>query len=403
MYCSSLQRGHGPTDVTFHLDNAGSNSPKRYCYTCPRSSQEIPMPLLWAKAMPKVNNIGPILDFDIFLAVRFCDPYILSRTVEGTFGRYRFGGKAESCWNQTHPLDLRHTKIRKGVRCRSSAISLGTFLSGHLPFINKKSVPDLPVHNTRDPTGITLNSTQGGQNHGIQQLFLLICAPTTGTCKRLVQEEVGDIRTDRDLFLKLQKTVARHIKPWSSWRFLRKLSSVEFVQVRSTTCTHCPETDKDKLQITLMAGASQKTGVSQHLHCKYTPCQCLPLHDDPDYKYTPDPEKQFPPVPHPLLLECLLHPGLIQEDQTWVYDALPKKLHKELNPELQKKSRGWGICLNEGLDWNRIWALLLVILGTCILGVTICSAITGDWQSSWTVAGTCFTALTGSLGFFATL
>jgi hypothetical protein len=104
-----------------------------------------------------------------------------------------------------------------------------------------------------------------------------------------------------------------------------------------------------------------------------------------------------------MLLECLLHPNLIDKEQTWIYDCIPKKVNHQLKASLNAKTIGWGICINDGLDWNKIWTQVLVILGGCIIGALVGSICTGDWQSPWTIAGTISAALTSSLGFFATL
>ena len=65
----------------------------------------------------------------------------------------------------------------------------------------------------------------------------------------------------------------------------------------------------------------------------------------------------------------------------------PKKLQGELEASLDEEVIGWGIYLQEGLHWTKIWAavLAIIILGSFIFGV-LWSIFQKDVQGAFGIA-----------------
>jgi hypothetical protein len=83
-------------------------------------------------------------------------------------------------------------------------------------------------------------------------------------------------------------------------------------------------------------------------------------------------------------LRHLLKPGP-HTDQFWK-TTVPKKLHQPLIRQPGtggQRSIGWGIRINEGLNWVVISSSILVILVVIGVGVIIYAAITSDKSSAF--------------------
>jgi len=99
-----------------------------------------------------------------------------------------------------------------------------------------------------------------------------------------------------------------------------------------------------------------------------------------NYDYSPCP----PDVEEPLLqnqfMHELLRPGP-HLDSYWT-DSFPKKLKEELNYISGQRSIGWGIIINEGINWPVLLSGVLFILILTAIGVLVFSMRTGDVSSA---------------------
>lgn len=157
-----------------------------------------------------------------------------------------------------------------------------------------------------------------------------------------------------------------------------------------------------------MAGRHQYAGINFHSACTDDRCSCLPSEDkvhgsNAEYKCNPIPPRRYPPLPPNLLAHALSHPHTIEDGQTLALNQFPKKLHQRLAAKLDREAVGWGIYIREGLDWNKIWALMIgaFVAGSLIFGV-LWTVLEHDIQGAFGVASWWLTMCTVVLGYFAT-
>lgn len=161
-------------------------------------------------------------------------------------------------------------------------------------------------------------------------------------------------------------------------------------------------------QITMMPGLDHYVGINQHAACNGSKCLCLPSEEkvvgsNAEYKCNPIPPRRYPPIPPNLLLHAFSHPKMIKASQTLAFNQFPKKLHQKLVARLDKEAIGWGIYIREGLNWNKVWALMVIaFIGGSLIFSILWTVLKHDTQGAFGVASWWLTMCTVVLGYFAT-
>jgi hypothetical protein len=88
----------------------------------------------------------------------------------------------------------------------------------------------------------------------------------------------------------------------------------------------------------------------------------------------------------------LMHPSHVKERSARILNQLPKKLKGKLEVKLDDEVTGWGIQVQEGPDWSKIWSALTIVFisGSALFGV-LWSVFEQDVQgafgiSSWWIS-----------------
>ena len=79
----------------------------------------------------------------------------------------------------------------------------------------------------------------------------------------------------------------------------------------------------------------------------------------------------IPPIGTNYLMHHYNNLSCIDAEQTWVYSQVPKKINEQLIGQATAPALGWGIHLEEGWHWDKIWNLgiALFILGSLMFSV----------------------------------
>jgi hypothetical protein len=113
------------------------------------------------------------------------------------------------------------------------------------------------------------------------------------------------------------------------------------------------------------------------LCCKFSPCECLPPESkvepapQAEYRCRPIPPKTSPPVLPEYLTHLFNSPCVINENDTWILDQLPKRTCGELHGRVGDPAEGWGIYYQEGWDRDKVTSILFILflLGSLLFGI----------------------------------
>ena len=126
--------------------------------------------------------------------------------------------------------------------------------------------------------------------------------------------------------------------------------------------------------------------VRQHASsCMFAACECLPPEDkvEPargaEYRCNPIPPRTYPPVPPEYLLHLFEHPEACHELDTWILNQLPKRISGELYGKPGEPAEGWGLYIQEGVDYDKITCIIALIVIVGVFG-SLCFAV------AWTIA-----------------
>jgi hypothetical protein len=245
--------------------------------------------------------------------------------------------------------------FRSGSKSSSATTSRGTNLlkltqsilfASALYFrqiFGKKDQQGLPTQLQNIP-GTTQPTTSLPQH--TEAMYLLICHDESLRNTKLLQLPVADLQSDEKLFTALRTEYqTRRRKWWSflSFRTLTGIQSVRFEIYRRSQSVDVPRTND------------------------------LPSPTNTEYRYTPVPVDLMPPIGENLLMHFFQHPDHA-EDGPACLDRFPKKLRHILACGTQMTALGWGLQLEEGLNWKKA----VTVFCGCVL-------VSTTWGVCWSV------------------
>ncbi|KAL8388811.1 hypothetical protein RB599_010129 [Gaeumannomyces hyphopodioides] len=226
-------------------------------------------------------------------------------------------------------------------------LSITSFFRGLAVSLTSLKGPALPQHNNTSPAdparlGVCPQPAETDPRRGTHT-FLLLCLPFMRTAIKLLQLETCTIYSDREFF----RALAYHYsasRGRTSWARLRKVRSLKFVEFE--------------------VFQSELVNIRQ--------CPSLPPESLRMSEYTYQPALAVPPIGSNLLTHLFENPDHA-EVLPVLFQRIPRKLRSRLTACQRKGSAvGWGIQVDEGLNW-----VGLLVWGS--VGFFVCLAIALGW------------------------
>ncbi|KLU84488.1 hypothetical protein MAPG_03529 [Magnaporthiopsis poae ATCC 64411] len=199
--------------------------------------------------------------------------------------------------------------------------------------------PSLPQYNSSspaDPARLGVCPQPATTDPRGTHTFLLLCLPFMRTAIKLLEPEMCTIYSDREFF----RALAHHYsasRRRTRWARLRKVRSLKFVEFE--------------------VFQSELVYIRQ--------CPSLPPESRRVSEYTYQPALTVPPIGSNLLTHLFENPDHADVLPV-LFSRIPKKLHPRLTAcRVQGTSVGWGIQIDEGLNW-----LALLVWGSA--GFLVC-------------------------------
>ncbi|KAK2768441.1 hypothetical protein FQN54_000296 [Arachnomyces sp. PD_36] len=255
-----------------------------------------------------------------------------------------------------HSGEIREASNPAGQQPNGPATRNSWFSSFITPIINalsnplrdRASQPSLPTHNSQS------SQIPHGTASSIGPMLLLLCMSTGDLGIQLDQRCIKSLGSDRELFHFLQEVYFKRRGKLRSRFSLRMPIGVKFVEFSLLTSSY--------------------VDIHEHEAVCSDACRCLPpkiLVDEAEYKYSPAPPKRSPPIGPTAMAHYLKNPSHVKERHVWILNQLPKKLKGELEEKLDDDVTGWGIHVEEGPNWGKVWLALMVVFisGSALFGI----------------------------------
>ncbi|KAF2175152.1 hypothetical protein K469DRAFT_680377 [Zopfia rhizophila CBS 207.26] len=255
---------------------------------------------------------------------------------------------------------------------------------------NRKSPQDpgrLPTHHSLGHYAVSVANLSAPPTN---VLYLLVCINSGNFGVELHHESIGHIKSDRALFHFLRESYAQRRSILLSAISLRTISSISLVK--------------------FAMDMSARVDIHPHLiSCDKISCICVPPKSkvepapNSEYRCNPIPAPHIPPIGENYMMHLFSSPGCINSSQVWVYNQFPKRMCGRLMGQPDEPAEGWGVHFQEGWDWPKIWAVILILFlgGSTLFGV-LYAALNKDVQSAFGIASYWITTATILLGYLAT-
>jgi hypothetical protein len=269
----------------------------------------------------------------------------------------------------------------------------------------------LPQHNGAivNTAGPLSNNPQANQ----QILHMMACIHKGNLRKNLFQDDIGKVKSDRDLFVFMRKQYKQHRGRFKPIFSLKTIEGIFFVNVCRFHLFLRLSVQRARqlmeFQFRLRMGGNVE--IRHHDPCctsTNTDCSCIPpaLKVEPppqaEYRCIPGPPSTYPPVLSDFLMHLLNSPCELDKNETEILNLLPKRICGELQGRAGQAVEGWGIYYKEGWDRDMIVSIvfLMFLLVSLLFGV-LWSIYKMDMQGAFGVSAYMGTAASILLAIIA--
>lgn len=194
------------------------------------------------------------------------------------------------------------------------------------------------------------------------------CVHRTKHRVELVQEEIQGITSDRSLFRFLKDQFNRHRGRYLGVVATRRVRQIFFVKVsvHQPNSSYLTSSNNDPQ---FFLHRRKLVEIRHHHTSCEAGCECLPpetkksppIGDGEYFCKTPIQPRTWPPVCPEFMMHMLHEPDCFEEDDTWIFDLLPKRTQGKLQAASDPVD-GWGIYYQEDLDISGIIGVVFIIL-----------------------------------------
>ncbi|KAH7076750.1 hypothetical protein BKA63DRAFT_602499 [Paraphoma chrysanthemicola] len=253
--------------------------------------------------------------------------------------------------------------MRAAARKISSAFSRSENLKECLPRHTNQTTPSTSAHS-------------GSSHTPIQNLLLMACMQGDQQLRRIVhQDPIDDITTDKALFTFMKMQLTKRRNSLGRLFSLRCIQGLHFVKFRLWASGDAEVYD------------SCCTSPTPHACQRIPPATIVEPSKDAEYRCTPaGPLDVGPPIVSRLMMHWLKSPECVHEDETLVFDQLPKRICGKLEGKVRHPADGWGLHFEEGQDYGILAGMLLIALMASLLFAIFWSYFKDDVQGAFGVA-----------------
>ncbi|UPX13887.1 uncharacterized protein EKO05_0004383 [Ascochyta rabiei] len=223
-----------------------------------------------------------------------------------------------------------------------------------------------------------------------RELYLMACMHRTEHHVVVVQDEITNISTDRQLFHFLRTQLARHRGYLNSIISMRRVQRIYFVK--------------------FFLNKGHRAQVRHHRTCcTSSRCDCIPPQlkvvkppvGSGEYECNPaGPPDTWPPICPEFMMHMLYAPDCLDEDDAYVLGQLPKKTDGKLQEVIGTPTEGWGLYLQEDVDISTLLGIVFIVLFLASLLFLILWTVLKDDIQGGSGVSACILAVASMLGIW---
>ena len=302
------------------------------------------------------------------------------------------------------------TRYRPGVKAQKYAIRVSTWmhhvssmLLAMFPWYNQNS-PGLVRYNTGNTAPTANTKKPSNPQQQLNTVHLMSCVHRRRDDPTLLQIDVHDINSDRELFSLLKAKVSRRHNRFFRAFSCRSIQGIFFIKASNESKSK--HAAHRLIQIQFLLETDERVEIRDHNEScasrisTESYCECLPpIHIvepyiNAEYRCNiPCPPNTWPPIGSSKLLHMLKCPETITKDYTWVLHRVPKRIAGKLSGAGDQPADGWGFYFQEGWDFDVpvTISFFMLVLGSLVFAVCW-TVLESDIQGAFGVSAYMITA-----------